>query len=255
MGGRITPGLYKPITPVMFPRPASYPVPRWGIMSEHLVRCQFRRFQLCAMGWTAIVIAPAAWFSMTVIHGLPFPDSISETGTAANMSSPILPFCLGALALFSLTYAVQHRYDGLDRTLPGLMCAGFTVVAMQMCESLYIETSRVGLLGLSKQGSGAVHAAGAVTGFGALIGWILFCFTKSNMPRRLQTREKRIRNRVYAVLGMLMVASLSLFLLQRIGLFGDEFPVVFWAEALMLTFGGIACLIKGGFALRDRAER
>jgi hypothetical protein len=189
---------------------------------------------------------------MAVIHGLPFPGSISETGTAANMSSPILPFCLGAFALFSLTYAVLHGHDKLDSVLPSLMCAGFTVVAMQMCDSPYIEVERVGLLGLSRQWSGTVHTIGALAGFGAMICWILFCFTKSDLPRHRQTQEKRTRNHVYSVLGMLMVASLTLFALQRFGLTREGFAVVFWTEVLMLTFGGVACLVKGGFALRDK---
>jgi len=85
-----------------------------------------------------------------------------------------------------------------------------------------------------------------------LIGWILFCFTKSDKPRRMQTREKKRRNRTYSVLGTLMVASLSLFILHHFNVTGEGFAVVFWAEALMLTFGGAACLIKGGFALGDR---
>jgi hypothetical protein len=221
-------------------------------LNEHFIRNEFRQFQLRVMGWTAIAIAPVAWISATAIHDLPFPQSISETATAANMSSPILPFCLGAFALFSLTYAMLHGHDALDRVLPGIMCAGFTIVAMQMCNSPYIEVDRVGLLGLNRNVSGTAHGIGALAGFGALIGWILFCFTKSNLPRHRQTQEKRTRNHIYTVLGMLMVASLTLFALQRFGLTREGFAVVFWAEVQMLTFGGTACLIKGGTALRDK---
>jgi hypothetical protein len=48
-----------------------------------------------------------------------------------------------------------------------------------------------------------------------------------------------------------MIFSLSLFTFNRFGAFTPGFPVVFWAETLMLTFGGIACLIKGGIVFSD----
>ena len=105
----------------------------------------FRRFQLKVMGFIAVFIGPVALVSTILIHTLPFPSSISETATIANRTSPILPFCLGALALFALSYAITYAYDRLDRVLTSCIFAGFTVAALQMSASPYVEINNVGI--------------------------------------------------------------------------------------------------------------
>ena len=193
-------------------------------------------------------------FAAMLVYGLPFPRSISETATIANRTDSILPFCLGALALFSLTYAIVYAHDRMDRILPSGMFIGFTAVALQMCASPYIEVTRVGFLGVSMAVSNAIHSAGAIFGFGCMILWIMTCFTKSDKAKNMQTKEKKLRDTCYFWLGAAMLFSLLIFLFNFIGLLGHDFPVVFAAECLMLTFGGVACLIKGGFVLRDKRE-
>ena len=204
------------------------------------------------MGFIAIFIGPLVLFATMLIHGLPFPLSISETATIANRTAAILPFFLGALALFALTYAIVYAYDRMDKIVTTGMFAGFTVVAMQMCHSPYVEAQRVGLLGLPPAISGTVHTLGAVTGFGCLIIWVMFCFTKSDKIWHLQTNEKKQRNNCYFSLGLAMALSLVLFIFNAGGFLGAGFPIVFVVECVMLTFGGIACLLKGGFALADK---
>ena len=204
----------------------------------------FRRFQLMVMGILALLIGPAALFSTLVIHELPFLTSISESATIANKASPIMPYCLGALALFSLTYAFKHSYDATDRILTGGMFAGFTAVTMQMCASPYVQDDRAGLLGLTKSASNVVHDVGAILGFGCMILWILMGFRKSDKPKALWSAQKLRRNKIYAALGLGMIASLLLFLLEGVGLLNTHQHMVFFVECLMLTFGGLACLVK-----------
>lgn len=211
----------------------------------------FRCFQLKSMGFIAIFIGPVVLFATTIIYSLPFPKSISETATISNRTAPILPFCLGALALFSLTYAIVHSYDIKDRVFTVGMFFGFTIVALQMCYSQYIDTPRVGFLGVSEYVSNALHFIGAVVGFGCMILWIMLCFMQSDQERDMQTKEKKLRNTWYSCLGAAMTLSLCLFIFNHLGMFGDDFPVMFIAECFMLAFGGIACLIKGGLILED----
>jgi hypothetical protein len=66
----------------------------------------FRRIQLRFLGFIAICIGPLSAFFGCVVHKLPMLQSISEGGTVANKISPILPYCLGALSLFALSYAL-----------------------------------------------------------------------------------------------------------------------------------------------------
>jgi len=213
----------------------------------------FRRFQLETMGFVAIFIGPLVLFTTSITYGLTFPNSISETATIANRTGAILPFCLGALALFALSYAIVYAYDKMDKAFSIGMAAGFTVVAMQMCSSVYVDVARVGLLGVLPNVSNILHSVGAVAGFGSMIFWIMLCFRKSDRRKDHRTKEKNIRNQIYFYSGIAMVMSLSLFILDTAGVFGENFPVVFVAECAMLMFGGIACLIKGGLFLKDKA--
>jgi len=214
----------------------------------------FRLFQLQVMGFIAIFIGPIVLADAMLIHRLPFPQSISETATMPNMVSMILPFSLGALGLFALTYSAAYAFDNLDKAFTFLMFVGFTIVAMQMCDSQYVNVEHVGLFGLSPGWSASLHSIGAIVGFGSMICWVLLCFRKSDKKKNQRSREKNIRNTLYIYLGAAMVLSLGLFIVNAFGWFGENFPTVFICEWLMLTFGGVACLIKGGLFLRDASE-
>ena len=213
----------------------------------------FRNFQLACMGWLSIAIAPTVLIITTLIYGLPFPQSISETGTMANMVSSILPFALGALALFSLSYAVRYAYDYFwDKLFTLCMCAGFTLVAMFPCASPYITVDRVGVLGVSPAVSNWIHCVGALIGFGAMICWILFCFTKSDKAKEGQTKEKRLRNLIYNVMGYSVTVCLAFFALSVTGQLIIGFALTYWLEAVILCGSGVCCLVKSGAVFKDK---
>jgi hypothetical protein len=186
------------------------------------------------------------------VFGYQFPDSISQTGTLGNQVGAVLPFLLGAFALYAVSYAIVHAYDRIDSVLTINAAIGFAMVAMFPCLSPYIvDSTRVGIFAMSELWSDILHSIGAIGGFGCLIFWILR-FRKSNLPEHKQTKEKLIRNRIYLGLFIGMVLSLSVFIADGLGAFQDDFPTIFVVEALILTFAGVACLIKGGFFLRDK---
>lgn len=217
---------------------------------------QFRNIQLIIMGFVAVLIGPLVLALTTFVYGLPFLGSISESATIANQVAPVLPFCLGMLAIFALSYSKVYAYDNkLDKVLPFLMFIGFTLVAAQMCNSDYIIQERIGVFGLTPFLSNIVHSIGALLGFGSLILWVLLCFTESDKTIEEQTPEKRIRNKLYYSMGILMSFSIILFLLNIIGAFKPEFPIIFVTEVIILTLGGIACMVKGGLFLKDKEKR
>jgi len=212
----------------------------------------FRNFQLKFMGWIAIMIAPVVAVITTAVHGLPFPASISETGTIANRVSPVLPFALGTLALFALSYAIYLAYDALDAAVTFLMAAGFIFVAVFPIASQYVVDERIGLFAVSHELSNALHYAGALTGFAAMTVWVGVCFRRSSYSKINQTPEKRIRNVLYAVTTVFMIIAVALFAAHVFGLFGDNSPSMFAAQAVLLTSSGVSILVKGGVALVDR---
>jgi len=188
-------------------------------------------------------------------YSLPYPASISETATIVEGTVSVLPYGMGALALFSLYYSFKNAYDyWLDRWLPRLMCVGFSLVAAQPCASPYLTADRVGWFMLSQDASHMVHSIGAAAGFCSAILWVLLCFTRSDQPKRRQTFMKRVRNSTHGTLGGLMILSLVIFVLDWIGLFHDGFEAVMNTEWVLCALLALALAVKGqmfGF-LRDK---
>jgi hypothetical protein len=208
-----------------------------------MMQKEFRSFFLCVLGYIALVIAPLTLLISHIVYGLPFPDSISQTATMAGGTLDILPYCMGALAVFSFAYAKTSAHDITDAVCTYIMAAGFTLVAAQPCSSAYLPEGEVGIFKLSHEASGTIHSIGAVMGFGAMIVWIMFCFSKSDKPADLQTEEKKLRNDIYFLLGFLMISSLGVFIISHF----IKIPhIVFFVEALMLIPGGLACIVKSG---------
>ena len=214
-------------------------------------RKSFRCSQLKMLGWVAILIGPATALAVSLIHGYDFPDSISQTATVIDKTVSLLPFALGALSLFSLSYSLTHAYDIWDRVLTVLMCIGFTIVAFQPCASSYLVSELVGVFAISQTYSGWVHNTGALIGFGSMILWVLR-FTKSDKVKSEWTKEKRLRNKWYFGLSLLMTFALVLFIFDIAGAFVSDFPIVFWVECFVLVPCGVSCLIKGGLFFRDK---
>jgi hypothetical protein len=214
-----------------------------------------RSFQLNFMAVLAFLMPLLVMVIARFRYGLPYPASISETATIIEGTVSILPYGMGALALFSLNYAINFAHDyWLDRVLPALMFLGFTLVAAQPCASPYLISDRVGWFSLTQEASNLVHCVGAVGGFGSAILWVLCCWTRSDLPKAKQTFMKRVRNSVYGTLGCLMIASLFIFVLDWIGVFYDGFEAVMNTEWALCALFALALATKGEMFkfLRDK---
>lgn len=193
--------------------------------------------QLFIMGILAIIIAPITLLDAMIVYDLPFLNSISESATIANQTSPILPVILGSLAIFGLSY--KSKYNSLGDTLcTKIMAIGFLLVALQMCGSDYVIQNKVGAFGLSKDISNIAHSIGAIIGFGALLIWQAFYFTKSGT---IKTKEKIKRNRLYYTCSAISLLGIIFFI---VGLIINIPHITFWAEFIILTSSGISCIIK-----------
>lgn len=208
-----------------------------GEQKRKMMKNNMYNRQLFIMGILAIIIAPLVLFDTVIVYGLPFLNSISESGTIANQTSPILPTILGSLAIFGFSYKSKWNSRG-DNLCTKIMAVGFLLVAFQMCGSDYVIQNRVGVFGLSKELSNIVHSVGALTGFGALLVWQLFFFTKSSGTK---TREKVLRNKIYYACSTLSIIGILIFI---IGAIFDLAHYVFWAEFVILTLAGISCITK-----------
>ncbi|MBO6576877.1 MAG: hypothetical protein JJ896_16095 [Rhodothermales bacterium] len=98
-----------------------------------------------------------------------------------------------------------------------------------------------------------VHFASAALLFLVLAYFSLYLFTKSRVGTPM-TREKRLRNRVYRICGVLMLLCIALIAVYKWG-FEDtalaHWKPVFWLESIALWAFGWSWFVKGETVLTD----
>jgi len=144
---------------------------------------------------------------------------------------------LCAIGLFLLFYRGYDRWDDILGNISGI-CA--IIIAL-------FPTSKTGQLDLT----GKIHFIAAIIFFIVLSGFSLFQFTRKGSD---PTRRKIIRNLIYVVCGITMLASLVAMGIFFI-LFQEEHPdstFAFWTETLALVAFGISWLTKGGALYPDK---
>lgn len=203
------------------------------------------RIQMAFLGIVALLIGIVCMLNVTLVYRLSPITSISESATTGNKAGMLLPFALGCMVTYCIAYT---GYCLSERIIVRGMAVGFTIVAMQVCNSRYISESKVGLLGLSPPVSGIVHSIGALIGFGLMFIWIFFFFTKTDQVT--PTPRKILRNRIYMVCSGIMLAGIMLIAVNMFTYMGDY--LIFIAEEFLLIPAGIAVLIKSGAVLRDK---
>ena len=204
----------------------------------------FRNVQLFILGIIAAVIAPLVVL-LSMAQCYPFPQSISETATMDYIVGNILPVSLGALGIFSFSYAYTVKFFFKDyfwdRLFTVLMGVGFLAVALFPTSSPYLLADNAVI---APAIASVIHGVGAIIGFGTMVAWILLCFTKSNVPKERQSKSKRLRNRIFRIMGTGINCALILLILSMFGVLPDWFQIVFWVEFVILECSGAACIIK-----------
>ena len=158
-----------------------------------------------------------------------FPASISATWYT-NACTPFM-IILGSASFLLISY---KGYDKLDDIL--LTCSGVAGMGICLfpCSVPSIE-GKVGTFMIESNISNIIHFVSAVIFFGLLSYNSIFLFTKSSGD---MTKKKKIRNIIYRVCGIGMVASFLLLLIP-------SFPIQVWlVETIALFFFGISFLTK-----------
>lgn len=83
----------------------------------------------------------------------------------------------------------------------------------------------------------------------------LFLFTKSSHAPKFRTKNKKRRNRIYRVCGILMLLALITAFLGFLGVIHDDFYeahyLTFWMEFVAIESFGIAWMVKGELVFKD----
>lgn len=86
----------------------------------------------------------------------------------------------------------------------------------------------------------------------------LFVFTKSDKPSALRTSQKKIRNAIYRICGIVMFLALVIaflwefFIKTNFPIFGDS--LTFWMETIAVECFGFSWLIKAEVFFKDKPE-
>lgn len=176
------------------------------------------------IGWLGMLLP---WIVVLLIHYIP--ESISATWyTNACTSFMII---LGSASFLLICYKGYTTSDDVLLTCSGI--AGL-LICLFPC-SISEVSGKVGTFLIDIKISAIIHNLSAIVFFGLLSFNSFFLFTKSS---GFMTRNKKIRNIIYRICGVGMMASFLLLLLP-------DFYIKIWlVETIALFFFGISFLTK-----------
>ena len=176
------------------------------------------------IGWLGMLLP---WIVVLLTGS--FPPSISATWYT-NASTPFM-IILGSAAFLLISYKGYERIDDVILTCSGIAALLICLFPCSISES----GIKVGTFMINKDVSNIIHSVAAVIFFGLLAYNSFFLFTKSSGE---MTKRKKIRNIIYKISGVGMLASFLILLLPA-------FPIKVWlTETFALFFFGISFLTK-----------
>lgn len=186
----------------------------------------------CMLGWLAILLP---W--IVAVFVLAFPSSISATWYT-NACTPFM-IILGASSILLMSYKGYELIDEIITTLTGIFGLGICLFPCYPAESInnfagYINTPFC----VSYDVSNTIHVICALVFFALLSYNSFFLFTKTDGNI---TKNKKIRNIIFRVCAVCMLASFALMLLPY-------FYIQTWlVETIALLFFGISWLTKANY--------
>lgn len=155
---------------------------------------------------------------------------------------------LGSAGILLINYKGYERIDDIVATIAGIFAIMVCLFPMVYVDNPDITT---GAFHLRSDISHVIHCISACIFFVALSFMSFFLFTKTDGN---MTKQKKIRNIVYRVCGIGMMASFGLMIIVRI-IPGLDIPNLTWLiEMIALTFFGVSWIVKSGAfpLLRDK---
>ena len=186
---------------------------------------QINTLRLRAMiGWLGMLLP---WIVVLLIHY--FPVSISATWYT-NACTPFM-IILGSASILLICYKGYGKVDDILLTCSGIAGLCICLFPCRVAEA----PGEVGTFLIDSVLSSKIHNVSAIIFFALLAYNSFFLFTKSSGE---MTRNKKIRNIIYRICGIGMIASFAILLLPR-------FHIRIWlVETIALFFFGVSFLTK-----------
>lgn len=175
------------------------------------------------LGWLGMLLP---WIVVALVGY--FPESISAT--YFTNAGTVFMIILGAASILLMCYKGYEKIDDITLTAAGIFGLGICLFPTWTSDEEYIGTFM-----LQRDLSSTLHLICAVVFFGLLAYNSIFLFTKGDGQ---PTKKKKIRNVIYIVSGIGMIASFLLILLP-------DFSIKIWLiETIALFFFGLSFLTK-----------
>lgn len=165
-----------------------------------------------------------------------WPGSISET-YYSYLAVGTFMVVLGSAGILLINYKGYEKIDDITATIAGIF--GILICLFPMTYAAD-PTMKTGALGLPSSTSNIFHCISAFGFFGTLAFMSFFLFTKTKGE---MTKQKKIKNIIYRVCGVGMLASFLLMLLQFIPGF-NCYNLTWIVEAIALFFFGLSWIVK-----------
>ena len=200
-----------------------------------------------SVGWLGMSLAPSMLLGNIIFGCTSIQDSISHY--YYTVTGDLFTGILCAVALFLFCY---KGYDYRDRT--SALAAGFFAVLIALFPTNSDSADSCAVFSLPLSGlRNVIHYGSAAIFFGVLAWMSLFLFTRS---RGRKTKEKKVRNKIYLVCGVIILACIVLIAIYNFIITDeawDRHKPVFWLEWIALIAFGTSWLVKGELVLKDGA--
>lgn len=183
---------------------------------------------------------------LVVLITLSWPQSISITYYNLFAVGTFM-VVLGSAGILLINYKGYELIDDISATIAGIFALLICAFPMTYLPDPSLKT---GVLHLPSNISNIFHCISAVGFFGTLAFMSFFLFTKTSGE---MTKQKKIKNIIYKICGVGMLASFLLMLLNFIP--GVSIYNLTWiVEAIALFFFGVSWIVKSdAFSfLKDR---
>ncbi|MFA7418371.1 MAG: hypothetical protein WCZ90_01700 [Melioribacteraceae bacterium] len=159
---------------------------------------------------------------------------------------------LCVVALFLISYQGYERIDNIVANLAGFSALGMIIFPTKM---YYHKIEKVGMFLMGDDISGFLHLLFASIFFITLSYNSIFLFTKRHSINI--SKEKRSRNILYRVSGIVMLIQILLIILYMVFLretyLSKTYPILIFESIALFAFG-ISWLVKGNTFFRDQIK-
>lgn len=207
--------------------------------SEHLEKIYSYLALRKAVGWIGIFLPAVLPLGAVLIFG----ESSVRNNISVYYHSGMRDVFVGALcaiALFLFFYKGYDRWDNISANAAAFFALGIA----------FFPTVPEG----KYDASATIHFICAAAFFAILAFMAIFLFTRKKTD---PTKRKLIRNKIYIICGIVMIASL-LVLITFFIFFNKSRPesrLVFWTESIALIAFGVSWLTKGGSLYPDKKKK